>query len=194
MARTEIKITGTAELCALLQGLREDMRADMLGRAVDAGAEPILQGAKRMVPVGTGALRNSLTKAVRKDQEKGTAYAIIGPDRAYYQDGQRINGRLGNKFARFIGSSKPANYAHLVEFGHRIAAKGAESQILRKARRSPGTQDILGQTSGVVPAKPFMRPAVMAGAAEAADIMAGVIDAELGRAINKRKRIAAKAA
>jgi HK97 gp10 family phage protein len=166
MPKNTIKFSGVAEMCAALSGLREEIRASILSKAVDAGAIPIVTAAKRMAPVLSGSLRESITHVVKVNKENGTAYSIIGPDRGYYVNGAALSG-AAKKFRGALGADKPANYAHLVEYGHATAKHGSN---LRKG---------VGASNGTVPAKPFLRPAVMMGADAAAEAMAQSIDHSL---------------
>ena len=57
--------------------------------------------------------------------------------------------------------ANPANYAHLVEFGHHVAKGGAlsKAQAGRRVRKSRSGRTGLGRSVVFVLARPFLRPA-----------------------------------
>src|SRR5689334_20227931 len=102
-----------ANLSRLLQDIPNAMRAEILGPACGAAAQPIEEAARTFAPKRTGALAASIDIKVISSAEKGTAAALIGPDRNYYSGGKALGDGDDRREAE-----KPANYAHLVEFGH----------------------------------------------------------------------------
>jgi HK97 gp10 family phage protein len=151
------QLTGVAELRATLKGLSDDMQQTILGEAVNAAAAPVVRIAKAMAPKRTGALKQSIGSVVRKPKKSANAYAVVGPLRGYYSQGKRLA-----KNADRRGADQPANYAHLVEFGH-VKVKPVKGSTIKRKRKDwkPAT------TVGFVPPKPFLRPAFAAAAAPA---------------------------
>lgn len=139
-------ITGLGNLTLLLRSIPAEVRQTILAEGVAEAAEPIVVAAKIYAARSrdTGALQASLTHVVRNYPANATALAVIGPDKQYYRHGKKVGGK--NR----AGANRPANYAHLVEFGH-IAVKPKAGSSRRKKT---------AEATGIVPAKPFLRPAL----------------------------------
>jgi hypothetical protein len=170
-------ITGITQLREVLALLPADMAGEILGRATKEAIQPIKVAAKRFAKRSedTGALRASITDKVKVYPQSGKAVGLVGPDRAYYRRGKKV-GKLGALF----WSNKPANYAHLVEYGHvAVAPKRGTSLRKNTARRV-----------GFVPAKPFIRPAVVTTLAEQIAAFTRGIEIGLNESIRKRQRAA----
>lgn len=151
------EITGLDTLSGVLRGLPVDMRASILVNAVSAAAEPIKVSAKRHArrSVRTGALYASIEKKVVKSKglENASATAMVGPSRDYFGRGGRKVEKGGDRRA----AEQPSRYAHLVEFGHAVKARG-------KSGSKPGKGKAREPKEGAlrwVPPRPFMRPAMM---------------------------------
>lgn len=161
-------LTGMGKISEVLRGLPEALQSTILSEAVEAAAKPIERAAKRLVTVRTGALRLSINHKVVGGKRRPFAMAIIGPDRGSYQNGKRIKKGTDSR-----GADKPANYAHLVEFGH-LTVKSSKGASLRKRNTVP---------LGFVSPKPFMRPAV----AEAEGACATALLDGIDRGINQAR-------
>lgn len=163
-------VEGLGELSAALQGIPRDLRTQVLAVAVKKAAAPVVRAAKQFAQRSrrTGALQKSITSTVRKYKNDGVAVAVIGPDKAYYGDGKRLK-----KGADRTGADKPANYAHLVEFGHLSrAGTGTNVATAKGTSRRKGTFEA---QSFILP-QPFMRPALAS--------TAGVVRGELIKGIS----------
>jgi hypothetical protein len=168
------------DLRAALRGIAsKETQADILEAAVDAACQPILVAAKRLAfsSHDTGALRDSLTIKTVAYKNSGKAVGLVGPDRKYRVKG-KVVGKLGTLFGAIKGSvRRPANYAHLVEYGHMIARGGrlkpkyarelvgtgrftSKGKELKRWRRGAVVEPAKGTSAGFVQAKPFLRPAV----------------------------------
>ncbi len=164
-------VAGLGELSAALQGIPRDLRTQVLAVAVKKAAAPVVRAAKQFAQRSrrTGALQKSLTSVVRQYRDKGVAVAVIGPDKSYYSGGKRLKKRADR-----TGADKPANYAHLVEFGHLSrAGTGVSVATAKGTRVRKGT---FGALSFILP-QPFMRPALAS--------TAGAVRAELIQGISK---------
>lgn len=163
-------LTGIEGISAVLKGIPKDLQDQIMAVAVGNAAKPLVAAAKALAPMRTGALKRSLTSVVRK-YKNGNAVAIVGPDNAYYGRGKRLKKGQDRR-----GADKPANYAHLVEFGHYSAtASGVSGRVSKGTTRRKGT---FVERSYIMP-KPFMRPAVQAtpdavGAALAEGVSKGI--------------------
>lgn len=175
--------TGTAALLNVLRALPAAVRADILKPACEKAARPIQRSIAGMAPKDTGALRRSIQVKGIADKTKGTAAALVGPDRSYYREGKRLG-----KGADRRGANKPANYAHLVEFGH---ASGASSERFGGFKKGTTVRKKTAEAKSFVLPRPFMRPGFAAGAPMAEAILAQ----EIGTSIEKyRAKLVAQGA
>jgi HK97 gp10 family phage protein len=173
---SRVDLTGSAEIQRLLRELSLETRGPILSAAVGRAARPIVKIARRLAPRDTGALSASIDSDIRRDKRRGSAYAIVGPTRDAFKAGKRIKGGSTR------GAARPANYAHLVEFGH-LKVKPIKGTSLRKKTA------IL--VAGLVAARPFLRPAFVAGASLAGAEFAAAIETGIARAVDKLRRRAA---
>jgi HK97 gp10 family phage protein len=154
-------LTGMAEISAALQGIPEAVKTRIMSTALRAAARPLVVSARAYAPRRTGALRRSISSVIRKYRQGQIAVAVVGPDKGYYNEGKRA--KKGQR-----GKDRPANYAHLVEFGHVI------------------------KPSGRVLARPFMRPAVLVTSSKVGESMVqGVakgIERERARLVKSQKK------
>lgn len=123
----KFQITGHTEIAKALQGLSASVSKEIAMQAMEEAVQPMVESARSLTPVGdTGGLRRSIGFAVRQYRRGKVTFGIVGARRGFGT--VDANGR----------HTEPANYAHLVEYGHAISgATGA----------------------GWVNAIPFMRPA-----------------------------------
>lgn len=147
-------VAGMNDLTKVMQALPDDMRTKTLAEGMKALLEPILVSARRYAKRSrdTGALQSSLVKKVVNYKDTGKCVGLVGPDRNYYSKGRKIKGALTMLLAK--DRRRPANYAHLVEFGH-IAVTPRKGKTLRKKNAT------VAKGKGFVPAKPFLAPAVV---------------------------------
>lgn len=185
---------GLAPLRGLLQALPREMRLSILRPALGKAAEPIRAAAKTFAPSATGALKESIAIKVL-DGTDASGAALVGPDRGYYQKGKRVKD-LSSLYGQ--ERQKPANYAHLVEFGHVIATGGSlkathalelvetgalskHGKPLKRWKRGAITAAAKGRATGLVAPQPFMRPALIAGAPAAE----AILTEEIGRGVER---------
>ncbi len=150
-----------------MKTLPVELQQKVMAIALARAAKPLVNAAKMFAlrSKRTGALVESLGAIVKKDKSGG-AYAVIGPRRGYFRGGKKLG-----KGEDARGADAPANYAHLVEFGHRTALGGT---LTRKSGRG---KKGAGQEGKFVPPRPFMRPALLAaGDAVATELANGVSD------------------
>lgn len=174
----KFKLTGLEEIRATLRQLPEETQRKVMAVAVRKAAKPMVAAAKTYAlrSVRTGALRNSIDVVVKKSRS-GDSYAIVGPARGYFVSGKRLK-----KGADARGADQPANYAHLVEFGHHSAA--GTGVVLSKTRGKSRRKGTLNAVSFVRP-KPFMRPAVLTTQEQVAANMAEGVAAGLAQALKR---------
>lgn len=175
MARSAIKnVVRLDGITEVLRGLPRDLQTQILATAVAEAARPIVQAAKRNAESSrrTGALQASISARVRKYKRDAVATAVVGPDRSYYAGVAKL--RKGDDKR---GAEQPSRYAHLVEFGHNVAKGGklrdeyvsevalvrnSRGKLVRRRRRTERIRRFAtGVVGGFVPAKPFLRPALL---------------------------------
>lgn len=177
-------VVGAEALSFALRTISDEMRSIVLEKAARAACEPVLVAAKRFAKRSerTGALRASLTIKTVAYPHSGKAVALVGPDRAYYWKGLVIT-RLNASLRK---ADRPAHYAHLVEFGHNVVAP-IKNTSLRKKTAIPAKTG-----TRWVPAKPFIRPALLTTTAQQASAFTKAIESGLNRSIAKANRAALK--
>lgn len=146
-----IEITGQTDVAKALGEISKQAKNRIGQRALITALTPILDDAKRRAPKDTGNLAASIGFRHRKFRN-GNQTAVIGPRKGFRDPATK---RLAHK------------YAHLVEFGHVIAA-GKSANRRRK-----------GGAAGFVPGKPFMRPAFEAGKERAVRDISRVMGEEI---------------
>jgi len=154
----EVKIEGIRELNADLRRLPGQFREKALRTAIRRGSAVIQRKAKQKVPKRTGRLAESITTTVRF-QNLFDVTAEIGPKSAF-------------KFLKvesLLGTMKSVVatgwYAHFVEFGHVMKARG--------------------KVIGNIAAKPFLRPAVDESFEEVVSIVIQELDKNIAK-FNKK--------
>ncbi len=166
------------ELNALLSGLPKEVRGIALSTAVSAAAKPLVAAQKQLAlrSERTGALRASISSRVRNYKTSGVSVAIAGPNRNYYVGGKKVkSGKLIQDDA-----SRPAHYAHLVEFGHYTGARSGRFGGMVKGTSRRRGKNTSHDSAFVLP-KPFVRPSVIMAKAA----MASAFDLGITRGIEK---------
>ena len=156
---SDIKVTGLAELQALLDELPARIEGNVVRGGLRAAAKVVETEAKRLCPVGkSGDLRESIRVSLRSKHGHISATVKAGNAKAYY--------------------------AHMVEFGtarHWIKPKNRKSLfvagMLREAVDHPGAKK-----------EPFMRPAIDGKANEAIDAMAVYLRERIPKEIDRAGR------
>ncbi|MFK5937723.1 MAG: HK97 gp10 family phage protein [Sulfurimonas sp.] len=97
----DVKIYGVEEILRKLNKLPEKVMKNVVVGAIRASAKPIIEEAKRLVPVRTGRLKKSIGVVKRKSKDKDIVIFSISPRKT-----KHLNGWYG----RFIedGTSKMA--------------------------------------------------------------------------------------
>lgn len=159
-----VSVSGLAELDKALGELPKATARNVLKRTLAKAAQPIVDDAKRYVPVRSGKLRDSIVASPRVKNKVGSAeYASamragLGKEaaRSALRGARRAAAGTGSFAELFVGpSTGTIPYAHIVEFG--------------SVKDSP---------------QPYMRPAWDGTRQQALDI----IKAELGNEIIKAAR------
>lgn len=190
--RIGFRLDNFKELQAMLANLPAVTQQKVIGVALESAAVPIERAARKLAPKRTGALRASITHVLRKYPKK--TMVIIGPDKDYYEGGKRVK-----KGESRLGKDRPANYAHLIEFGHlsrNAAANATVKKMVLFTARERAAANVAGRalpaagrrTVDFVPARPFLRPAVEQGKAAAAAAFEQGVAKGLVREIKKLNR------
>lgn len=186
--RIGFTLSNWEEMRALLLNLPPSVESRILGDALSVAAKPIVNAAKARAPVDTGALRRSITAVVKRYPKAGKVMAIIGPSRGYFRNGKRL--KPGGDFR---GGAAPANYAHLVEFGHFSAAATGTSVATAKGsairRKNPKSKKTEFQARSFILPRAFLRPAVLTAKPAVEGQLAKGVEVGMAREI---KRLASK--
>lgn len=174
---THRHVLGVDALTGALRALPEDMRTRTLAAGMKALLQPIKIAAKRYAKRSedTGALRESITDKVVSYPQSARVVGLVGPDRHYYSRGIRLKTGFGRLLA--ADKRRPANYAHLVEYGH-VSVQPRKGTSRRRKTAIVSKKEF-------VPAKPFLRPAVATTRAQQAEAFATGIARGLNSAIDR---------
>ena len=146
------RLEGQKELAAKLKALGGSRLRRAAISAVQRGLKPMLQTAKRLVPMDSGRLRASLGVSVQVRRRKDGAIGRIGPRRDFRFTGK---GRLkGKKLVAGTGKQRDRavakgysqdqtnvnRYARVIEFGvdksGRIRRKAGPARFMQRALTS----------------------------------------------------------
>jgi HK97 gp10 family phage protein len=134
MAKTGLtmNVSGAKELAASLEQLAKDSSAGTMRNAMKRGmvdaAQPLVDAARRMVPVRTGALRDAIVASSAIDNPVGKAEfgqvlrsgGSKSEATAALRDARRAAGGGGKRITVAVGPAVGkgvSGYAHIVEFG-----------------------------------------------------------------------------
>jgi len=123
-----VSVSGLKELDEALGNLPKATARNVLVRTLKKAAEPMVEEAKRLAPVRTGRLRDSIMSSARVKNKTGNSeYAAamkagLGRDaaRAALLAARRANKGKGSFAELFVGPARGGGvirYAHIVEFG-----------------------------------------------------------------------------
>ncbi|GDY15070.1 hypothetical protein LBMAG53_39480 [Planctomycetota bacterium] len=152
MAAETIRLEGQKELANRLRALGGSRLRRAAIAAVQQGMKPLLQSAKRLVPVSSGRLRASLGAGVQVRRRKDGAIGRVGPRRDFRFTGK---GRLkGQKLVSGSGKQRdkalakgyaqdrtnPSMYARGIELGvdksGRVRRKAGPARFMIRALES----------------------------------------------------------
>ena len=142
-----VNVQGDRQIQAALRKLPDRLRELVIKSGVRSSMLPALNMAKRKVPERTGQLRDSLKRFVRS-YPSGVVAGFMGPSNDFKITIKTKGGKTRN--------IDPSNYAHLVEFGHRIVVGGAVARK-GKSNLTRNLRLLTGKVVGFVPPQPFMR-------------------------------------
>ena len=168
----DVKIDGVEEILKKLHKLPEKIQKNVVRGAVRAGAKPMLQEAKALVPVQHGTLRQSLAITKVKTRKKTLVWYQISPASRKLKKGD------------FDGW-----YGHMVEFGtYAKRTKPLSPETIKRLNSDPKRKErrdkIVAKGGGAAP-HPFLRPALERKGGEsieaAKEYMRKRIDKELAK-------------
>lgn len=200
-ANVQWVISGVADLSAFLSDLKPSTQAKIIAKTMEVASKPIIQLAREKAPKKTGALAKSLGSITRIYPSKGQIVSYIGARRGYYTEAFSVKTRKRTAVSLKPGQRStrrvtPANYSHLVEYGHRSVNGGGvlpnyggrvsgQWNSVNKGRSiRKGTT---GATSFVAP-RPFLRPAFEQGKAFAEARVVEGFDRALEREFARAQR------
>lgn len=178
-----VHVHGLAELQKAMDEFPAKIEQNIMRGALRAGANVIAEEARRLVPVQSGQLRESIRVSVRPLPGGRIVATVKAGDRfKVYKGGVALKGAPYRTKRSSGGYDYHAPfYAHFVEFGtarHWIKPKNRKSLfiagLLREIVDHPGARP-----------RPFMRPALDAKARAAVEAMAEYIRKRLPREFKK---------
>jgi len=139
--KMRVSVSGLRELDKALGMLPKATARNVLKRALDKAAQPIVDEAKTLAPVNTGALRDSIKASTRVKNKVGASeYSAamrsgLGKQaaRSALLAARRANRGQGSFAETFVGPARGKGvirYAHIVEFG---SVKHAPQPYMRPA-------------------------------------------------------------
>jgi len=140
MTTISMRIEGLRELQAALKALGPEVSEAILTRGLREAGEALEQEIATRTPVAPEPHRRGKSPGVMRESVT-TTVAFQSPVEARVTVGPRVA------------------YAHLVEFGHAIIARGPGKGVKAGARRTALKARRAAGAIGHVPAKPFVRPA-----------------------------------
>jgi len=156
-----VDLTGDKELIKTLKRLEAKTLRKVVRRATGLSMTPVKRDAKKRIHNRTGALKRSISKKTKTYTNTRTVISLIGAKAGYKE--------MSNRYGKVV----PANYEHLVEFGHRLVKGGKASKLSSESYMKLYKGDLSelysgnskegpsgGRVIGWVPAHPFMRPAL----------------------------------
>ena len=137
--KTAVRIDGLENVMAMLAGLRLSTQRKYMRTAVTKAARVVAKAARQFAAKETGALRKSLWYRVYTSKDKTRVGAVVGARRAEKREkvfsrktGHRTWSKYKTKFGESLKGAQigrdPANYAHLIEYGHKIVIGGTTSR------------------------------------------------------------------
>lgn len=135
---TTVEVHGLRELReALIRKVPEHLQGPVLQKALAAGAKPVLQTARQLVPVKSGVLR----RAIYAYRDKRNSSGVF--------EQRAIGVRSGKRFKK---SNRDAYYWRFIEFGR---------QAFATAKGVLGTpqKGFFGKAVAAIAPRPFLRPA-----------------------------------
>lgn len=153
----DIEITGESDMADALRSLPARISKEAAFDALVIAVQPLIAAARANAPVDSGSLQQSIGLRLVRYKKGMQLFAVVGPRRGFGKGGR-----------------EPANYAHLVEFGHRI---NRGKKTLRKG----------GVSSGEVAPKPFLRPAWDANKQEVLDTLSREFAERLEVVVRRRR-------
>jgi hypothetical protein len=161
------QMSGVTDLVALMEGVDPWAQRRVMIETMQFALVPMLQTARALAPVRTGALRKALGIKVKAYPGSGRLVGMVGARKSYYiavppKERKRGLTRTARKVKKGeSGKIRPANYLHLVELGHYSAAApghavhvGTKGTIRKTLNNFP--------TRSFIRPQPFLRPAYMA--------------------------------
>lgn len=169
MASTTVKVEGLKELEQAMAELGRATSRNVARRALMRAGQPVADQAKKLVPVDTGGLRDSIVVSTKLANKPGAgAFAAAmrgGATRSEAGQAMRAAAKAGGRsnIEAYIGAGQ-LPHAHLIEFG--------------SVNNAP---------------QPYLRPAWDAGKQKVLDDIKGFLAEEVAKATQRAARKALKA-
>jgi len=148
----KVRVMGDYELIGSLAELEQKVRNSIVRSAARKAMGPVKKAAIAAAPEDSGALKRNIKKGPSVKTYHGAVSVLVGA--IDYKEPYNGSGPKGGRNA--------GNYAHLVELGHAIVARGS---LKTRMSRGRGPKRIIqikgtGLTMGWVAARPFLKKAL----------------------------------
>jgi len=134
---SDVTVLGMDEILKKLKKLPERVQKNVLTGAIRASAKPIFEEAKRLAPVHSGSLKNSIDVVKRKSKDKNIIIYSVVP-RSSKRKTKRFTLKDGTKW-KISGEVGSGWYAHFLEFG---TSKMSAHPFMRPAFEKEGENTI----------------------------------------------------
>jgi len=181
MTQAAISITGERELLHALNGLPTAVQRRIVKQVMRPAAKPVLAEAKRLAPVDSGALRDTMMVRLMKRSRMGYSGVVV-------MTGARK--ALAGMAAKASGKNKGQLSGRMKGIAEKLGANRQQA-VLNSKWYYPAAVEFGGTTEKgrIVRPQPFMRPALEKKRAEALRIITDL----LWRLIDKESaKLAAK--
>lgn len=145
-----LKIRGAKELESALRSFGSNFATRLGDKALMAGSEPIVEEAKRLVPVRTGALRDSITSVVSRDRELAQRKVKVG---FKYPAARRAHfvefGTVYQPAQPFLRPALDTQAQPAIDEITRVLQEGLDAEVLAAARGTVSMSNWLSGFAGL---------------------------------------------
>lgn len=159
----QLSMQGDLEIANALVRIPVEMRKTIIPSALRFAGKIIVERARALAPEGflatpAGSLKRAIGLILRRGRDR-VPYIVFGARRGFARPVERPiligSGGIDQRIRGFVTRrADPANYAHLVEFGHFVV------RPVRGTSRRKNTSVSADSGRQFVAARPFLRPAI----------------------------------
>ena len=154
----------------------------VLKAGMAAAIRPIRDDAKSRAPVDEGDLRAAMADKVIGYPDEANVIGLVGVSKGFFGHGKRGKGK-----------KRPANYAHLVEFGHRSVHGGGAlpnygskvKGVWNAKNKGLSIRNKTIKATSYVAGRPFLDPAFQTGVANLEKTLGASVGDAMQKEFNK---------